>query len=142
MRDNGTISPDELTTRQHKAIVALLQNVTVTGAAQESGVAESTLYRWLSQPSFKLEFRRQRRMMFERAVGLAQRASTAAIAEIIEVMRSGDNEFARLAAAKVILELARETDIEQRVAEIEEMLDDTTSPSPTPTSVPQLRSVS
>jgi hypothetical protein len=60
------------------------------------------------------------------------------IAEVIEIMRSGENEFARLAAAKVILELAREADIEQRVAEIEEMLDE----AGTPSSIRQLRSVS
>src|SRR5947209_17518858 len=111
MRDTDTTVSDELTTRQHKAIIALLQNVTVTGASHESGIPESTLYRWLSQSSFKSEFRKQRRMLFERTIGLAQRASTSAIAEVIAIMQSGENEYARLAAAKVILDLARETDI-------------------------------
>jgi hypothetical protein len=97
----------------------------------------------LREPAFKTEFRKQRRMLYERAVGLAQRASTAAMAEVIEIMRSGENEYARLAAAKVVLEFARETDIEQRVAEIEEMLDDTAAPSsPQPSAMKQLRSVS
>jgi transposase-like protein len=142
MEDKDTLISNTLTTRQHRAIVALLQNVTVTGASQESGIPESTLYRWLREPTFKSEFRKQRRMLYERAVGLAQRASTAAMAEVIEIMRSGENEYARLAAAKVVLEFARETDIEQRVAEIEEMLDNPASPSPSPTTVSQLRSVS
>lgn len=142
MGDKDTLISNTLTTRQHRAIVALLQNVTIGGASQESGIPESTLYRWLREPAFKTEFRRQRRMLYERAVGLAQRASTAAMAEVIEIMRSGDNEFARLAAAKVVLEFARETDIEQRVAEIEEMLDGSASPSPSPTTARQLRSVS
>src|SRR5437868_6119987 len=119
MRDDQALISSTLTTRQHKAIVALLQNVTVSGAAQECSVAESTLYSWLREPAFKTEFRKQGRMLYERAVGLAQRASTAAMAEVIEIMRSGENEYARLAAAKVILDFSRETDIEQRVAEIE-----------------------
>lgn len=62
-------------------------------------------------------------MLFERTVGLAQRASSAAMGEVIEIMRSGDNEFARLAAARIILELARETDIEQRLTSLEERHD-------------------
>ena len=119
-------------------VIALLQNVTVAGASRDSGIPESTLYRWLTQPSFKAEYRHQRRMLFERTVGLAQRASSAAMGEVIEMMRSGENEYARLAAARIVLELARETDVEQRVAEIEELLDGAESP----TSVRQLRSAS
>ncbi|HEX8773991.1 MAG TPA: hypothetical protein VF735_10310 [Pyrinomonadaceae bacterium] len=64
------------------------------------------------------------------------------MAEVIEIMQHGDNEFARLAVAKVVLEFARETDIEQRVAEIEEILGDSAAPSPPPTTAKQLRSVS
>lgn len=120
MEDKDIVQSGELTTRQLDGIVALLQQVTVAGAARESGIPESTLYRWLTHSAFKAEYRKQRRMLFERSVGLAQRASTAAIAEVIEIMRSGENEFARLAAAKVILELARETDIEQRLTALEE----------------------
>ncbi|HEX8424194.1 MAG TPA: hypothetical protein VF634_12310, partial [Pyrinomonadaceae bacterium] len=117
-----TIEPDELTARQHRAIVALLQNVTVSGAAQSANVSEATMYRWLSQPAFKEEFRRQRRMLFERAVALAQRASANAIGEVIEIMRTSENDFARLAAARVVLELARATDVEERLASLEEQL--------------------
>lgn len=61
-------------------------------------------------------------MMFERTVGLAQRASTAAMAEVIQIMQSGDNEFARLAAAKVVLDFARETDISERLEALEELM--------------------
>ena len=137
MRDEET-AVDELSERQLEGVVALLQNVTVAGASRDSGIPESTLYRWLTQASFKAEYRRQRRMLFERTVGLAQRASSAAMGEVIEIMRSGENEYARLAAARIVLELARETDVEQRVAEIEELLDGADSP----TGVRQLRSVS
>jgi hypothetical protein len=129
---------DDLSERQLEGVVALLQNVTVAGASRESGIPESTLYRWLAQPAFKAEYRRQRRMLFERTVGLAQRASTTAMSEVIDIMRSGESEYARLAAARIILELARETDVEQRVTEIEELLDSVDSP----TGVRQLRSVS
>jgi len=141
MRDKDEAAADVLSERQRDGIIALLQNVSVAGAAKESGIPESTLYRWLSQATFRDEYRRQRRMLFERAVGLAQRAAAVAIGEAIGIMQHGDNEFARLAAAKMILELARETDIERRVAEIEEMLDEAGAPSDSPTSVKRLRSV-
>ena len=142
MRDKDEAATTELTKRQRDGITALLQNVTVAGAAQQAGVGESTLYRWLSQPTFKAEYDRQSRWLYKRAVGLARRAATAAIGEAIEIMRSGENEFARLAAAKMILELARETDIEQRISEIEELLDEAGSPSDSATGVKRLRSVS
>jgi transposase len=122
MRVKDTAQPDELTARQHRAIAALLQNVTVAGAAQSANVSEATMYRWLSQPAFKEEFRRQRRMLFERAVALAQRASAAAVGEVIEIMQRSENDFARLAAARVVLELARATDVEERLAALEEQL--------------------
>jgi hypothetical protein len=122
MRAKQSTQVDELTARQHRAIVALLQNITVTGAAQTASVSEATLYRWLAVPAFKDEFRRQRRMMFERAVGLAQRASAAAVGEVINIMRDGENEFARLAAARVILDLARASDVEERLEVLEEQL--------------------
>jgi phage terminase small subunit len=122
MRAKDSTQVDELTARQQRTIVALLQNVTVTGAAQAANVSEATLYRWLALPAFKDEFRKQRRMMFERAVGLAQRASAAAVGEIISIMRDGENEFARLAAARVILDLARASDVEERLEVLEEQL--------------------
>jgi phage terminase small subunit len=122
MRAKDSTQVDELTARQQRTIVALLQNVTVTGAAQAANVSEATLYRWLALPVFKDEFRKQRRMMFERAVGLAQRASAAAVGEIISIMRDGENEFARLAAARVILDLARASDVEERLEVLEEQL--------------------
>jgi transposase-like protein len=106
MRDEET-AVDELSERQLEGVVALLQNVTVAGASRDSGIPESTLYRWLTQASFKAEYRRQRRMLFERTVGLAQRASSAAMGEVIEIMRSGENEYARLAAARIVLDRRR-----------------------------------
>jgi phage terminase small subunit len=120
----ATLANDEekLTPRQRRAIICLIQNVTVTAAAQESGVSEATLYRWLSDSSFKIEFRKQRRMLFERAVGLAQRASATAIATAVEIMQNSENDFARLAAARVVLDLARASDVEERLTALEEQL--------------------
>jgi transposase-like protein len=121
MRGNQAPLADTLTTRQHRAIIALLQNITVAAAAHESGVAESTLYRWLRESLFRSEFRKQRRVFFERTIGLAQRASTSAIAEVIAIMQHSESDFTRLAAAKVVLDLARETDIEQRLEALEDV---------------------
>jgi transposase len=142
MRDTDTHSSDDLTPKQHRAIVALMQAVSVSGAAQDANVSEATLYRWLSQTAFKAEYRKQRRMMFERAVGLAQRASARAMAEAVEIMQTSENDFARIAAIKIVLDFSRETDIEQRVAEIEEILDSADQPSDAQTNVRQLRSAS
>ena len=47
MADNG-ISP-----RQRRTIVALLSERTIESAAQKAKIGERTLYRWLSDPTFK-----------------------------------------------------------------------------------------
>lgn len=122
MSSSSGVEVSSLTPRQHRAIVALLDNVTVIGASRESGVAESTLRRWLTEPAFREEFRRQKRVMFERAVGLAQRAAANAVGVAINIMQNGENEFARLAAARVILDLARASEVEERLEAIEEQL--------------------
>lgn len=44
----------ELTTRQRKAIAALLASPTIEDAAKKAGSSERTLYRYLSDPVFRI----------------------------------------------------------------------------------------
>jgi len=113
----------ELNHKQEQAIIALLQYVTVPEAAEAVGIGESTLYRWLSQPLFRSEYRKQRRMMYERAVGLAQRSSVGAISAAVNIVSKSNNDIARIAAIRIILDFARETDVEQRLLALEEQLE-------------------
>ena len=50
MSENGSVN---LSPRQHKALRALLTETTVAGAAIASGVGQSTLYKWLSDQTFR-----------------------------------------------------------------------------------------
>ncbi len=113
----------ELNHKQEQAIIALLQYVTVPEAAEAVGIGESTLYRWLSQPLFRSEYRKQRRMMYERAVGLAQRSSVGAISAAVNIVNKSNNDVARISAIRIILDFARETDVEQRLLALEEQLE-------------------
>ncbi len=129
MKENKSLVKVEVETerklnhKQEQAIIALLQHVTVPEAAEAVGVSESTLYRWLSQPLFRSEYRKQRRMMYERAVGLAQRSSVSAVSAAVNIINKSTNDFARIAAIKIVLDFARETDVEQRLLALEEQLE-------------------
>ena len=50
MSENGSVA---LSPRQHKALRALLSENTVAKAAVASGVGESTIYKWLTDPLFR-----------------------------------------------------------------------------------------
>ena len=54
MTENGTLSAN-----QKKAITALLSEPTVRDAAKAAGLGERTMYRYLSNPTFKAELRQR-----------------------------------------------------------------------------------
>lgn len=51
------VSPTELTSRQQRAVQALLTARSMQDAAQEAGISSKTLYRWLMLPAFKAALR-------------------------------------------------------------------------------------
>ncbi len=53
-----------LTPVQERAIIALLNEQTITGAAAAAEVGQRTLYRWLRQPEFSRAYREARREAF------------------------------------------------------------------------------
>ena len=86
-------STDGLTPKQEQAIVALLNEPTVTRAARALGVNDRTLYRWLDDPTFSGAYRRARRR--RRAAELARDACG--------VVCGGSLRRAELAAAFIAL---------------------------------------
>jgi hypothetical protein len=53
-----TLAIDSLSPKQEEAIVQLLNQPTVAKAAAMAGVAERSLYRWLSEQRFATAYRR------------------------------------------------------------------------------------
>ena len=99
--------PTVLTSKQETAIVALLTNATLSGAAKACNVSETTLWRWQKEELFHREYLLARHQTIENAVGLLQKATGAASATMINLMK--DEAVAastRLSAARSVMEYA------------------------------------
>lgn len=94
-------------------------------AATKAGVGLSTVQRRMADSNFRRRVKEIRAAMLDQSVGALVGASRTAVRTLKTLCRSGQNEFARLAAARAILELAgltqRAIDAEQTLARVEAM---------------------
>jgi hypothetical protein len=122
-------STDGLTPKQEQAIVALLNEPTVTRAAKSLGVNDRTLYRWMDEPAFSRAYRKARREAFGQAIALTQRYAPAAVHTLATIMSDEKAPHtARVNAATAILRFTRESieldDLAARVEALEREADD------------------
>ena len=114
-----------LTPVQERAIIALLNEQTISRAAAVAEVGQRTLYRWLRQPEFSRAYREARREAFGQAIALTQRYAPLAVNTLAQVMMD-DNapSSSKVAAATTILRFGREgielDDLAARVEALEE----------------------
>src|SRR5919199_5893638 len=116
---------DVLSGQQQKAIAGLLNQPTISAAAQAAGVGERTLYRWLDDPTFATAYRAARRKAVSQAIARLQQVSSGAVAVLAQV--ASDKQApssSRVAAASKLLELAIKAveleDLEARISILEE----------------------
>lgn len=119
MAENGT-----LTTKQRLAVVALLEERTVTGAAKRAGVGAKTLFVWLTQPAFRAELSKAESAAIDDAVRALVRTSGAAIAVLEKTMTdAGATASTRVRAAQAILDnllkLREHLTLDERVSRLE-----------------------
>ena len=114
------------TSKKSKAIVALLSGKTNSQAAQSAGVTERTIYRWLSDPSFRSELSEAERQMIESATRQMSSLQEKAINVLDQLLESQDvSPQIRLSTAKSILRLSlgyRDRNIERRLHVLEELV--------------------
>jgi hypothetical protein len=121
----------DLTTKQAKALAALISQPTLGLAATHAGVTERTLYRWLAEDAaFKAEYLRLRREIVASATFALQKASNNAVNALVSVMNDPEAPASsRVQAAKVVLEMSLKAlevdDLEARIAALEGMLNGT-----------------
>jgi hypothetical protein len=65
--------------REELALAALLTEPSIAAAAKAAGISESTLLRWMQDPTFRDRLRAARRSVVEDAVGRLQQAATLAV---------------------------------------------------------------
>lgn len=119
MTESTTI--EELTTRQHKALAALVSEPSIRKASETSGVPERTMYTWLKEPRFDAEFRAMRRDAVKQATARLQQASGYAVSVLCQLMtKETVHASIRLAAASKVLELAiKSVEIDDLAARLE-----------------------
>ena len=92
----------KLDRKKEQAIAALLSMPTLPAAAQEVGVAEKTLKRWMREDSFAQEFAKARREFLELALARLQRASGQATTKLMELLDAEDDKLALRAALGIL----------------------------------------
>ncbi len=114
---------EHLTEKQQLAILALLQQPTVTSAAQAAGCGERTLYRWLQEPTFQKAYRDARREAVNQALAQLQQLAGEAVRTLADVMRDPDSSSnSKVTAAKTIIDYGVKDNFEERLQELEERL--------------------
>ena|ERR1700692_2739912 len=107
------------------AIAALLECPSLREAAENCGISERTLRRWLGNAEFEKEYRAARTRLLESALNLLTRKSLAAAETLVGMADGSISPSApRLSAARAVVELAQKgaelQDLEERLAELEE----------------------
>lgn len=115
---------EKVTRKQELTIAALLTAPSVGAAAQQAGIAEPTLYRWLKDAAFQTAYRDARRQVVQHAIVQVQRATGEAVETLRAVMQDPEAPAsAKVSAAKAILETAVKAveleDLEARIAMLE-----------------------
>lgn len=109
--------------REQKALEALITFPTIKEAAQQSGMSESTLYRYLNDEEFKQAYRNAKKEIMRGVSNSIQMASTIAIKTLVDVMTdSKANAMARVTASSKMLDLAYQSHKDEDVyAELEDL---------------------
>jgi transposase-like protein len=116
--------------RKDRAVLALIEHPTMEKAAEAVGVHPTTLRRWLREPEFQEALRQARREKFSQAMGLLHLGTSAAVAQLLRIMRDPNEKGAtqvraidcvlnRVAKAMEMEDiLARLATMEQKLAEL------------------------
>ena len=115
------------TRKRQQAIACLLAAPTIALAAQNCGISESTLARWLREEGFKREYHIAQREALAQAIATLQAAAGSAVTVLRAAMLDQTaTPASRVAAARVILEFsfrgAEIADLQERLEAIEAQL--------------------
>ncbi len=94
-----------MTSRQQKALAALIRAPTVEAAARSSGIGYGTIRRWLREEEFKAAYKTALDEMIDDAAAQAKHCLTLAFDTLSEIMQNkGISPMARVGAARAALE--------------------------------------
>lgn len=114
-----------LTSKQFRAIPALLQEPSISKAARASGNSRSSITRWLKLPEFKAELDRRRLELFNQGLNLLKLSTKKAALKLLEFLNGKDPGASRWAAREILsfaIRAAELQDIEKRIERLEDKL--------------------
>jgi len=119
MPENQTLS-----TKQRKALEALLQTGEVSHAATVAGVSRDTIYRWMKQPAFASAVRHAEAQAIDEVSRVLIRLSRSAVGTLAAAMADREGPFGpRIRAADItlsrLLQVRELAVLEERLAALE-----------------------
>lgn len=110
----------ELTDKQEKALAALLNQPTISAAADVLGIGLRTLHTWLTEPAFSEAYRVARREATSQAIARLQQASSEAVTVLTGIMldQAAPKTVRVTAASKVIDTAIKSVEIDDLAARI------------------------
>ncbi|MCJ2162748.1 hypothetical protein [Lentilactobacillus kefiri] len=91
---------------QEKSIVALISGKSVNAAAKAANVDKSTLYRWMLDSEYNLEYTNARSQVYRDNTQSLMKGIDKATKTLTDIMANCDNDNTRLQAAKTLLDTA------------------------------------
>lgn len=88
---------------KEKILTALISTTSIKDAAEKAKVSQATIYRYLADDRFNMEYRKARHHVVENTVGQIQGASEQAVETLTRNLSCG-NPSVEVRAAQIILE--------------------------------------
>ena len=120
-----------LSTRQQKALAALLKYPTHKQAAAAVGISERRLRDYLADAEFKQEYRRRLDLILNESMSAAKQALVPAVQTLLEICKDPNRtDTARIAAARAIIDaclrLNDAADVAERLESLERIANEKT----------------
>lgn len=93
----------DLSEKQTKAIVAILQSRTIAEGCRKAKISRETFYTWFKELAFRAEFERQRRELIDLSLHELKTSAGEAV-EVLRKLLKARNENIRFKTATAIIE--------------------------------------
>jgi hypothetical protein len=121
------VDSSEIEDKKTSLGMAVARGQSVAVRSRKNGVAERTAQRWAREPEVRKEVANCRRRLLSRALGRMTQNTARAADIIVRIAREGTSDEVKLKAARAVfsevIAVARHTDLEERMTEIEESLE-------------------
>jgi len=126
--DKQKKAEDGITTKQQKAIAALLSERTIGEAAKTAGVGERTLYTWLADPAFRGALRDAERGVLDDVTRRLTSGQRLALDTLEKLIQSARHESTKLTACvswlNMFIKYRDMKDIDERLTALEAAIND------------------